>query len=654
MPKVTAFIARSFSSLDEQRLRRTLDFLATFERAGFFCESAEPAEVESVSVKVRRIIDQNDVFIGFFTKRHPIYNGNLGLPWFRRLFSRLAPEAWSSPPWVLQESGYALAKNKKLILLRESGVETPGLHGDLEYIPFGLDDESQVFSKLSEMINALLAEMSGRRIELSVRDEKSEQPTADEPSVPVEKAESEAPRDKVPAAPSLAPHFFDLIEASASKDLAKVEESYKAGKELISSGSVTTVDLLVWEGLGLQHKFTAGSANALDELRKLASENPTRPEPPMRIAQVLFDSQEYEEAAGFFLKASSLAKPKSGFRATCLAKAAKAYLQLHQNDKAQAIAWDAYRESEGDQKREISSLLYEILKEQKELLFAFGIAEAAIRDNPHHLLRFQLGLDYFSARLHDLFLLHFDHICRADPTNFSAVHNLALALSSCGLPIASVEQYRKAIEGGETLSAANLGYRYLDAGMAADTKELLQPVMKLDVHDSRVDRCFSEIGSRGKDEEERRAAVLQAAHDRRKFFVQIGEGLQQKAGAIDGEWAFPFGKITLTVKEGGVSGSTEIQTPQTGFGQLLSQGGPDPVKTEIYTLRGTLAGTVCKFTLAIENKDLRGTVFARSETKEGLIVFKSNGANGVYAEISKDASIGDRQSVARLSSAVGA
>ena len=48
MTQLNAFVARSFDPGDERRIRPVLDFLETFRKVGFFCESAEAAEVESV------------------------------------------------------------------------------------------------------------------------------------------------------------------------------------------------------------------------------------------------------------------------------------------------------------------------------------------------------------------------------------------------------------------------------------------------------------------------------------------------------------------------------------------------------------------------------------------------------------------------------
>ena len=158
MPKITAFVARSFASEDEPKILPIINFLDSFRPLGFVWETAEPAEVESVSEKVRQKIDECDAFVGIFTRRHPIYATREGLrAAFDVLRGRFTPTAWSAPPWVLQESGYALKAGKRLILLRESGVEIPGLQGDLEYIPFDPFSLTTTFQKASEMVNRLVA-----------------------------------------------------------------------------------------------------------------------------------------------------------------------------------------------------------------------------------------------------------------------------------------------------------------------------------------------------------------------------------------------------------------------------------------------------------------------------------------------------------------
>ena len=61
------------------------------------------------------------MFVGVFTRREKI--------------SRQS--RWVTSPWLIDEKAYAVAKDKKLILLKESGVNSiGGIQGDYEYIEF--------------------------------------------------------------------------------------------------------------------------------------------------------------------------------------------------------------------------------------------------------------------------------------------------------------------------------------------------------------------------------------------------------------------------------------------------------------------------------------------------------------------------------------
>src|ERR1700739_987702 len=104
--EIIAFIARSFAKDDEQRLGPLLDFLKAFEPLGFKCHSAQPAEAESVSQKIQKLIRESDVFIGMFTRKYAVYPPS---------GAGAEPIKWTAPSWVLQESGYALGHAKTLL-----------------------------------------------------------------------------------------------------------------------------------------------------------------------------------------------------------------------------------------------------------------------------------------------------------------------------------------------------------------------------------------------------------------------------------------------------------------------------------------------------------------------------------------------------------
>lgn len=72
MQTTRAFIARSFSEKDEPKVSPIVKFLENFGALGFVAASAERAEPELVSRKVRDKIDDTDVFVCILTGRHPI------------------------------------------------------------------------------------------------------------------------------------------------------------------------------------------------------------------------------------------------------------------------------------------------------------------------------------------------------------------------------------------------------------------------------------------------------------------------------------------------------------------------------------------------------------------------------------------------------
>ena len=120
--KIVAFVARSFDPADEAKIEPITKFLDSFKTLGFIAQSAERSEVESVSEKVRSLIDKSDVLVGIFTKRHAVYrlDGRWRTAW-HCLSGKLAPAAWTAPPWVLQESGYALKGKQSTSSLPRNG-----------------------------------------------------------------------------------------------------------------------------------------------------------------------------------------------------------------------------------------------------------------------------------------------------------------------------------------------------------------------------------------------------------------------------------------------------------------------------------------------------------------------------------------------------
>jgi hypothetical protein len=101
---------------------------------GLTVTTGEKPRAGTVSKKVKTWIDRCDVFVGIFTRRDKLEG----------------KDEWATSTWVVDEKAYALAGNRKLVLLRETGVTNiGGLQGDYEYHVFDR-------SRLEELIVTLV------------------------------------------------------------------------------------------------------------------------------------------------------------------------------------------------------------------------------------------------------------------------------------------------------------------------------------------------------------------------------------------------------------------------------------------------------------------------------------------------------------------
>ena len=241
-------------------------------------------------------------------------------------------------------------------------------------------------------------------------------------------------------------------------------------------------------------------------------------------------------------------------------------------------------------------------------------------------------------------LFHFKFLYERDADS-SSLHNLALTRSDCKLPISAVQGYKAAFAMGETFSAANLGYIYLDCGMGDEAKTVIQDAIKIEGHDSRAEKCLAEITQRSEDEKSKETELLATASATKDFLVGMGRALRDESPTVIGTWKFPFGEMTLVGTVGEVNGTADIKTEQPGFGFLLHQAGDAPiVKTHRHSLKGKLNGRVFSFKLNVSDigagNPLAVNTFASllgsaGVTRQGFIVFAAKENSATYVEVAE-------------------
>ena len=86
---------------------------------------------------MKALIDGQHLFVGIFTRRDKL----------------VGKKEWSTSAWIIDEKAYA-SRSKKLILLKEAGVESiGGIQGDHEYIEFSRENFGEALTSLLQLFD---------------------------------------------------------------------------------------------------------------------------------------------------------------------------------------------------------------------------------------------------------------------------------------------------------------------------------------------------------------------------------------------------------------------------------------------------------------------------------------------------------------------
>jgi tetratricopeptide (TPR) repeat protein len=134
----TAFVGHSFLTED----REVIEFFKSLlTEMAIRPTSGERAEAKLVSQKVKDRIAAAEMFVGILTRREQIEQN---------------PELWRTSDWLIEEKTHAAALGKKVIVLKERGVEYKGgLLGDEEYVEFDRAQLHEAGIRLIQMIWSL-------------------------------------------------------------------------------------------------------------------------------------------------------------------------------------------------------------------------------------------------------------------------------------------------------------------------------------------------------------------------------------------------------------------------------------------------------------------------------------------------------------------
>ena len=563
--KMKAFIGRSFKDEDAELVSQIAEFI---ESQGIDCGDAKSAKSRKVEEKIRELISGCDIFVGVFTRDEAICKKEKKTKWYCR--PRSENTIYTGSNWVIQESGFAIGKDKELILLKEDGVrDLPKLQGNLEYIPFNRRNLQEPFLKMSQMISDMKGSASGGASEkpseeLTVGDETKLEEREDKPK--------EKPKDGK----------GEVLEKI--RDALFGDENYIEAQKIFDDEAEAVLDedeKAPTQATILRFSHQLGQKSAFGKLQTLVQENKGKPRVIKQLAHRYKEMGEFEKAKEQFLLAAEKYDVNDAERKWGLVDAhVQAAWCTAEDDLDGALSMLQkllFNPNFQDSKAKIFKGMAEICKDKDDMKRFFIYAEAALDVDPCDTdLRFTLAYAYSQNKDENLSLLHYKKLIDTT-TNGTALNNLGVQYDALKLSYKCVESYYKSADQNKTLAMANLAQKYLNEGFIKNASELVDRANKLSNEgvkvDYRVGKAQERINNLTEEESKKERAILAEAEKERKFRVDYSKAFCSDRtvakGDIEGVWETPWGNLKLVFD--GTAGSFRMSgIKQVEIGQLAA------------------------------------------------------------------------------------
>ena len=216
------------------------------------------------------------------------------------------------------------------------------------------------------------------------------------------------------------------------------------------------------------------------------------------------------------------------------------------------------REIHETNKDEPLSTLYEALadlyqKADRDDLRAIAL-QKAIEYRPNDTnLQFAAAYASSSADYSALALMRYKTMLRFDTDNYAALNNIGILYGEWDMPILQVSSYKRAIENGNTLAAANLANKYIDAGFSSEARAVLDKAKEEEDFDPNVGSALASLSHRQQSESDLEDDVLKTAGEQRRFLLSFAEAYFEQlpiTPRLDGEWRFSTGEEAIATMNG--------------------------------------------------------------------------------------------------------
>ncbi len=637
-----AFVGHSFDEKDQAIVRQIKDFI---EDTGISCKTGEKAENRPIPDKIREKILDSDIFVGIFTCGEEIMGENIS----RSIFGskRKGSGRYTTSNWVIQESGFAIGKDKELIFLVEKGVHNfPELQGNLERIPFERISLDKIYPKLNQMLQTL-KERKNKGITSEVKSsiEGSEKLEAEK--------EKETPKEQQQKIKKIG--ILRILDAiTEGKGYKEVQELY--AKEI--EPSLPDEEKPVTEAVLLRHSGNLGDNTAFEKLIEHVNKNKTNPDVVLQLAQRYKEMREYEKAKDTFLSVGGLFdlnrddEKKKILR--CYEEASHCLTSGGKSEESIKLLLSLLHKAEFNEfKARILASLAEIARTTDDLDRFFIFAEGSLNLDPSNTdLRFHLALKYSEKSLQKMSLLHNKKLTDTEKSP-GGLNNLGVQYAELNLPAMSIRSYFKSADHNNTIAMSNIAQKYLGQGFVDDADRIIRRANDLAKDGIEVDGSVGVAKTRLvkilDDENKREKELLIETEKEREFRVKYSEAFYTENSLVTeklaGIWETRWGNFKLNFKEDKTSFTVDEseRTKWEGFASLLmSSGGPEVerYKTKYINVKGALEKFSGKFRIEISEEIDYQNKFIPLEKKkiyegDGYMVVSENGDVVDVMEISE-------------------
>jgi len=620
MPKLTAFIGRSFEGKEIGLWLKIKKHLDSLKDIGFEWEDGEKAQIRPISDKVKEKIQRNNIFIGILTKRSITCRTTAKLPFGYCLAQK---DNWTTSNWIIQESGYAIGRDKKVVFMIENGLQIPGgLNADYEFVRFDADTLDDAFTTLNEIITSEIANRTplasaGQMLEIAAT---TAPPPAMTESVGLPLLEEK-------------PNFADVLAILDRKDFAEAEEKLR---EFVTDFKRPELASLVEIRFYKKMYFVGGSAG-LNELKAIADRSINTFLSYIAIKAIVDCYERYDKGkeALKIVEAYVDRTDDYGVKFSLTVLASEVALRIKEIELAKEKLLPLLRRT-GTNTSEQNVILCRTLgaayKAEKKLLVYAALCELVLEYDPVNSIRFELAYHYGERSKHLLEAYHYSTYLKSEDHS-TALNNLGVCFESLKLPGKAVDCFVESSSAKNTLAMANMARLYIEKGFYREAETILGKAREEKDYHENVDFYSKELKSLLEKEATEEKAIADRVRYYRDFAVDFARAVFtviEDYKDLDGLWITDTEKLkefrVIRVSSNSLTGKHEREYESSQYSNFALAPPPPPrsllavvLPNQKITFEGTLMGDGMVFSAEID----RGTILTSSKVS-GIGIVISN------------------------------